>query len=33
MDETLVIIPNVGIDAGFKAEKHEMGLSVSWQPN
>jgi tRNA(Ile)-lysidine synthase len=33
MDETLVIIPNVGIDASFKAKKHEMGLSVSWQTN
>ena len=30
MDETLVIIPNVGVDAGLQAGKDEMGLVVSW---
>lgn len=32
MDETLVIIPNIGVDAHLKAANHEMGLSVHWQP-
>jgi tRNA(Ile)-lysidine synthase len=32
MDETLVIIPNVGVDAHLKAASHEMGLTVHWQP-
>jgi tRNA(Ile)-lysidine synthase len=31
MDETLVIIPNVGVDAHLKAANHEMGLTVHWQ--
>jgi tRNA(Ile)-lysidine synthase len=30
MDETLVIIPNVGVDAGLQANGDEMGLVVSW---
>jgi tRNA(Ile)-lysidine synthase len=30
MDETLVIIPNVGVDAGLQANKDEMGLQVTW---
>jgi tRNA(Ile)-lysidine synthase len=33
MDETLVIIPNVGVDAGFQAGKDEMGLMVEWVNN
>lgn len=33
MDETLVIIPNVGVDAHMKAESHELGLTVTWQPS
>lgn len=33
MDETLVIIPNVGVDAQMRAESHEVGLSVTWQPS
>jgi tRNA(Ile)-lysidine synthase len=32
MDETLVIIPNIAIDASLQAESHEMGLSVNWEP-
>jgi tRNA(Ile)-lysidine synthase len=32
MDETLVMIPNVGIDAEMKAADHEMGLTVNWEP-
>lgn len=32
MDETLVIIPDIGIDAEMKAESHEMGLTVHWEP-
>jgi hypothetical protein len=35
MDETLVMIPNVGtdcmVDISFKANPDEMGLLVSWQ--
>jgi tRNA(Ile)-lysidine synthase len=31
MDETLVMIPNVGVDVGFKANVDEMGLVVNWQ--
>ena len=31
MDETLVIIPNVAVDAGLQANSDEMGLTVSWQ--
>ena len=35
MDETLVMIPNVGadcmVDANFQAKQDEMGLSVNWQ--
>ena len=30
MDEILVIIPNVSVDAGSQAGKDEMGLVVSW---
>jgi tRNA(Ile)-lysidine synthase len=30
MDETLVIIPNVGVDAGLQAGSDELGLVVSW---
>jgi tRNA(Ile)-lysidine synthase len=31
MDETLVIIPNVGVDAGLQAGGDELGLQVFWQ--
>jgi tRNA(Ile)-lysidine synthase len=31
MDETLVIIPNIGVDAHLKAASHEVGLTVHWQ--
>lgn len=31
MDETLVIIPNVGVDSSFKAHADEIGLLVNWQ--
>ena len=30
MDETLVIIPNVGVDANLQASNDEMGLVVNW---
>ena len=30
MDETLVIIPNVGVDAGLQASSDEIGLLASW---
>ena len=30
MDETLVIIPNVGVDANLQANTDEMGLVVNW---
>jgi tRNA(Ile)-lysidine synthase len=30
MDETLVIIPNVAVDAGLQANSDEMGLWVEW---
>ena len=30
MDETLVIIPNVGVDAGLQAGVDEIGLVVNW---
>jgi tRNA(Ile)-lysidine synthase len=33
MDETLVIIPNVGVDAGLQAGGDELGLQVFWQQN
>ncbi|MGQ0443289.1 MAG: tRNA lysidine(34) synthetase TilS [Methylophilaceae bacterium] len=33
VDETLAVIPNIGVDAHLKAASHEMGLSVSWQLN
>jgi tRNA(Ile)-lysidine synthase len=33
MDETLVIIPNIGVDAGLRADGNEMGLQVTWQHN
>ena len=32
MDETLVMIPNVGVDAQFSAQSHELGLQVHWLP-
>lgn len=32
MDETLVVIPNVGVDANMQAASHEMGLAVKWEP-
>jgi len=32
MDETLVIIPNIGSDAEMEAQSHELGLSVRWEP-
>ena len=31
MDETLVIIPDIGVDANMQANKDEMGLLASWQ--
>jgi tRNA(Ile)-lysidine synthase len=31
MDETLVIIPNVGVDAGFQAGGDEIGIRVEWK--
>ncbi len=31
MDETLAMIPNVGIDAYLKAAAHELGLRVTWE--
>jgi tRNA(Ile)-lysidine synthase len=31
MDETLVMIPNIGVDVSFKANADEMGLVVRWQ--
>lgn len=31
MDETLVMIPDVGVDISFKANADEMGLVASWQ--
>lgn len=31
MDETLVMIPNIGVDINFKAHADEMGLLVRWQ--
>lgn len=31
MDESLVIIPNIGVDAGLKAAENEMGLVLEWQ--
>lgn len=33
MGGTLVIIPNIGVDADMQAEPHEMGLSIRWEPN
>ena len=30
MDETLVIIPNVSVDASLQASNDEMGLVVNW---
>lgn len=32
MDETLVIIPNIGSHAELAAESHEMGLTIRWEP-
>lgn len=31
MDETLAMIPNVGVDAHLKAASHELGLQVAWE--
>lgn len=31
MDEILVMIPNVGVDIGYKANLDEMGLVASWE--
>ncbi len=31
MDETLVMIPDIGVDSNFKANAEEMGLVVSWR--
>jgi tRNA(Ile)-lysidine synthase len=31
MDETLVMIPNIGVDASFAANSDELGLLVKWQ--
>ena len=31
MDETLAMIPNVGVDAHLKAATHELGLQVTWE--
>lgn len=31
MDESLVIIPDIGVDAEMQAESHEMGLTVHWE--
>ena len=30
-DETLVVIPTIGVDANFQASSDEMGLLVTWQ--
>ena len=30
MDDTLVVIPNIGVDANFQASCDEMGLVVNW---
>ena len=30
LDDTLVIIPNIGVEAHFKAQPDEMGLLVTW---
>lgn len=32
MDESLAIIPNVGINAEMQAESHELGVTVRWEP-
>jgi tRNA(Ile)-lysidine synthase len=32
MDETLVIIPNIGTNAEMEAQSHELGLSARWEP-
>jgi tRNA(Ile)-lysidine synthase len=31
MDESLVIIPDIGVDVEMQAESHEMGLTVRWE--
>ena len=31
MDESLGIIPDIGVDAEMQAESHEMGLTVHWE--
>ena len=33
MDDTLVVIPNIGVDANFQASNEEMGLVVNWIDN
>ncbi|MES2637528.1 MAG: tRNA lysidine(34) synthetase TilS, partial [Pseudomonadota bacterium] len=30
LNDVLVIIPNIGVDANFKADSDEMGLVVTW---
>ena len=30
MDDTLVVIPNIGVDANLQASCNEMGLVVNW---
>ncbi len=30
MDETLVIVPNIGVGSAFKAKEDELGLEVTW---
>ena len=31
MDESLVIIPDIGVDVEMQAESYEMGLTVRWE--
>ncbi len=32
MDEVLVVIPNIGVDADMQAMSDEIGLSIRWEP-
>lgn len=32
IDETLAVIPSIGVDANLKAESHEPGLVIEWLP-
>lgn len=32
MDETLVMIPNIGVNAEMKASEREVGLTATWEP-